>query len=405
MATLTEKLKAHAASDFYPFHMPGHKRSSLSLGEPALLDITEITDFDDLHHETGILFEAEQRAAALWGAKESFLLVNGSTCGTLSAMSAAAARGSSALVAKNCHKSVWHGCFLNDFSVTELPPEKTSFGIDGAVSVKTMEAAFLKNPDAKLVVLTSPTYEGIVSDIAEIAAVTHRHGAVLLVDEAHGAHFGLHRELPRSAVTLGADLVVQSLHKTLPSLTQTAVLHRCGDRVSSDALRRFLDIYETSSPSYILLASIDRCVNLLLEKRDALFPPYLSMLSDFYASVRDLKHFTVLTDEMLSQTEAFSRDPGKLVIKSGLPEVDGKTLHQTLHEVYHLELERFAKNYVIAMTSICDRPEGFRRLTEALHELDHDPSICAEFHEIEDTAVDNLSEYEIYRGYDAVREL
>lgn len=390
---LDEKLREYASLDYYPFHMPGHKRTSLALGEPSHIDITEIDGFDDLHHETGILLEAEERAAKLWGAKRSFLLVNGSTCGILAAMSVLAERGSTVLIAENCHKSVRHGRELNDFREVPLAPIKTRFGIDGQISPEAVEQAFFDHPEARAVVLTSPTYEGIVSDIEAIAGIAHRHGALLLVDEAHGAHFGMHADLPKSAVTCGADLVVQSLHKTLPSLAQTAVLHLCTDRVPERKLQRALDIFETSSPSYVLLASMDRCIRLLATEREALFSDYLARLSEWYGSNADLKRVKILTDADLTKNEAFARDKGKLVLRA--EHSSGRALMDTLRRVYHLELERAERDYAIAMTSICDTEDGFRRLTEALHELDRSDG------PLRANAADTLrdAEYEIYRGY------
>lgn len=404
MKSLDQKLKEYAFSDFYPFHMPGHKRSSLSLGEPALLDITEIEGFDDLHHETGVLLEAEQRAAALWGARRSFLLVNGSTCGILAGMSAAAEPGATALIAENCHKSVRHGAYLRNFQEILLPVEKAAFGIPGQVTAETVEQGFREHPESKMVVITSPTYEGILSDIRSIAEVVHRHGGVLLVDEAHGAHLGMHDFFPESAVKLGADIVVQSLHKTLPSLTQTAVLHLCSDRVREEGIVRFLDIFETSSPSYVLMASADRCVCLLTEKRDALFSDYAAALAEWYRCNRDFKNIKVLTEDSLAKREAFARDPGKLVLRTDIPDTDGKALMHCLRVIYHLELERAEGRVAIGMTSLCDSPEGFRRLTTALHELDEEPElIYRSLFEGEKRTpapeVENSSDYEIYRGY------
>ncbi len=394
--SLYEKLKKYAFSDDYPFHMPGHKRTDLMIGEPSRIDITEIPGFDDLHRPRGIILEAEKRAAALWGVKRSFFLVNGSTVGILSAISAAAEKGSRILVAENCHKSVRHACYLRDLEVFSLKPVKTRFGVPGQISPEELLRGFHAFPDAKTVVITSPTYEGILSDIRELSEIAHRHGATLIVDEAHGAHLAFSKELPESATALGADLVVESVHKTLPSLTQTALLHVVTDRIPEDGIARYLDIYETSSPSYVLLSSIDRCVSLLASEGDALFSTYIERLNGFYRSCRDLKSFSVLTEDALSKEEAFAKDPGKIIIRPDLIGVTGKRLSSCLQKVYRLVVERAEEDYVIAMTSISDTTEGFLRLKVALHELDRGQG---ELMETESSSVSSSSGYEIYRGF------
>ncbi len=393
--SLDQELKEYAAKDYYPFHMPGHKRTDLSLGEPSLIDITEIPGFDDLHHPTGLILEAEKQAAALWRAKRTFFLVNGSTVGILSAISAAIPRREKILIGENSHKSVKNACFLNEVQMETVAPIQTRFGIRGQITTDAVEQAFAQNPHIKGVVITSPTYEGIVSDIASIARVVHRHGAVLIVDEAHGAHFGLHQDLPASAVTEGADLVIQSLHKTLPSLTQTAVLHIASDRIPEEKVQQYLDIFETSSPSYVLMAGMSRCIRLLTEQREQLFSGYLKALTVWEQSNRDLKNISVLHASDLSSEEAFGKDPGKLVIRSDLKEIDGYALAACLRDVYHLETERTEGQFVIGMTSIYDREEGFRRLTAALREIDDNPGLCREY--ISGKPGDR---YDIYRGYD-----
>lgn len=394
--SLYEKLKEYAVSSDYPFHMPGHKRTDLGIGEPSRIDITEIPGFDDLHCAKGIILESEKRAAALWGVKRSFFLVNGSTVGILSAISAAAEKGSRILVAENCHKSVRHACFLRDLEVSCLKTVKTRFGVPGQISPEELLRGFHEFPDAKTVVITSPTYEGILSDIRELSDITHRHGAILIVDEAHGAHLAFSKELPEPATALGADLVVESIHKTLPSLTQTALLHIVTDRIPEDKIAQYLDIYETSSPSYVLLSSIDRCISILASEREAMFSSYIERLNEFYRSCRDLKSFSVLTEDALNKEEAFEKDPGKIIIRPDIVGVTGNRLSECLREVYHLVAERAEEDYVIAMTSISDTKEGFLRLKVALHELDRGQGGLMDR---ESSSASAPSEYEIYRGF------
>lgn len=227
---LLSRLEALCQSDTLPMHMPGHKRNLLAPYLRALgaqLDITEIDGFDNLHAPSGILRQAQARAARLWGAEESYFLVGGSSAGILAGLYAAANRGDEVLIARNAHKSVFHALELCGYRPHFfLPPRIPETGLFGSVTPAQAQAMLDSYPQAKLLLLTSPTYEGVISDIAGIARVCHQRGVILLVDEAHGAHLGLGGGFPGGAVQGGADLVVQSLHKTLPSLTQTAILHR-----------------------------------------------------------------------------------------------------------------------------------------------------------------------------------
>ena len=229
---LEQKLNELEQSDIYPFHMPGHKRAFLPFANPYAIDITEIEGFDNLHHATGILQEAQQKAADLYGAKKTYYLVNGSTCGLLAAISAAVPRGGKILVARNCHKAVYHAMYLRQLVPVYLYPEDTAYGIQGQVTPQMVRKQLEQTPDIRAVVITSPTYDGVVSDVQNIADIVHAYGIPLIVDEAHGAHFGFSPEFPENATRLGADAVIMSVHKTLPAFTQTALLHLCSDRIA-----------------------------------------------------------------------------------------------------------------------------------------------------------------------------
>ena len=201
MQYLDQKLKEYHNTDVYPFHMPGHKRRELEFENPYGIDITEIDGFDNLHHATGILKEAQKRARELYGAKRSYYLINGS----LTAVCAATRKRDKILVARNCHKAVYHATFLNELWVEYVYPDILENGIQGQITPEQVEKSFEQHPDISAVVITSPTYEGIVSDVASIAKVAHAHGVPLIVDEAHGAHFGLSAGVPKEAGKEGAS--------------------------------------------------------------------------------------------------------------------------------------------------------------------------------------------------------
>lgn len=371
MRYLDEELIRYSKSDAYPFHMPGHKRQNIAFPNPYTIDITEIDGFDNLHHAEEILSEAQQRAAALYGSSDCYYLVNGSTCGLLAAISAAAMKRDKVLVARNCHKSVYHALFLNELDVEFIYPQITDNDLQGQITVKQVEDALYEYPDAAAVVITSPTYEGIISDVEGIAKVCHARNVPLIVDEAHGAHLGFGAGFAENAVQLGADVVIMSLHKTLPSFTQTALLHLNGKRIKKERVQRYLGIYETSSPSYLFMAGMDACVRLLEEQGKQLFSDYRRRLDTFYQDVADLAYLHVMTRQDFSDQEAYDWDDSKIVILTGNHEnFAGERLHQLLLEQYHLQMEMVSGNYVLAMTSIMDTDEGFARLEAALHEID-----------------------------------
>ncbi len=323
---LLEKLERYGASDFYPLHMPGHKRRISLFGDPFAIDITEIDGFDDLHNAQGILLEAQRRAARLYGAEETYYLVNGSTCGILSAVSASVARGGRLLLARNSHRSCYHAAFLNDLRVTyvcppvaEISAAGAACGLCGSIRPEDVREALRRHPDIQAVLVTSPTYDGVVSDIGAIAEAAHAAGAVLIVDEAHGAHFGMHSYFPERALAHGADIVINSLHKTLPSLTQTALLHVQGERADREKLRSYLDIYQTSSPSYILMAGMDACVRLLEEQGEELFASFVTRLEQMRDELRrklrvlrlvDGSELSTIQENGQSQTPANSSRAG-----------------------------------------------------------------------------------------------
>ena len=358
---LDAKLERYRQKEIYPFHMPGHKRKEHALMDPYSMDITEIEGFDNLHEPEGILLEGKERLAELYGAKESFFLVNGSTCGLLAAISAATRRGDTILMARNCHKAVYHAVELSELKTEYLYPSITKEGIQGSIHPKDVEEALKRHPKIKAVILTSPTYDGVLSDIRTIAGMVHEKNIPLIVDEAHGAHLGFSESFPASAVSEGADVVIQSFHKTLPSLTQTALLHMNGKLVDRDSVRRYLHMLQSSSPSYILMASIDECIRLVDEEREKVFKPYVEMLCQLRKEIGKLKNLQLL--------ETMQYDASKIVI-SARGRMSGKELQEILLENDHLQMEMAAGSYVIAMTGPGDTQEGMNRLLNALRNLD-----------------------------------
>ena len=400
MINLLEKLRQYSESDAYPFHMPGHKRRPLpgDWGDFPCLDITEIEGFDDLNHPKAFFREAMEETAAFCGAKLSYFGVNGSTGCLLAAIYAATRRGDAVVAARNCHKAVWSGVRLRGLipyyvmpetgsgaarpvpektggkgkEATEakeaLPPFLCGRVLPGELEAALYEAERREKEEGRsgriaAVILTSPTYEGILSDIPHLAETAHRHGAVLIVDEAHGAHlmFGEKESRRSSAVFGGADFVVQSLHKTLPCLTQTALLHLCSDRVQEERAEEAMRMFQTSSPSYLLSASILAGLSFAKEHPEE-FAAAGKRLRTFREAARDLSCLCLL--------DLPGMDPYKLVLWDRSGRRSGYDLAMELRERYRLEPEMACASHVILMTSVRDTEEGFSRLQAALREMD-----------------------------------
>lgn len=364
-------LEKYGSSNNYPFHMPGHKRNQELMPFPKAgkCDITEIEGFDNLHKPQGIIKEAMDFTAKLCGAEHTYFLVNGSTVGNLAGILASTNKGDSVLLARNCHKSVYNAVFLNELKPLYIYPENVrdedgnDCGFCGEVLSEDIEASLKENPEIKMVVITSPTYEGIISDIKKISAIVHKYGKILMVDEAHGAHLGLWKGFSPSAVTQGADLVVQSPHKTLTAYTQSGVLHLNENRVDREKLEMYLSILQSSSPSYVLMAGLDRCYHLIEDSGEELFLSYNKRLDRFYIEAGKLKRLKVFCKD-----SGFDRS--KIIVFCRGTALSGKELGHILREKYSLEAEMCSSDYVLLMTGIGDRQEGFDRLITALGIID-----------------------------------
>lgn len=370
---LYDKLIEYGKNGKYPFHMPGHKRNDTMLSgmDPFDIDITEIADFDNLHHPQGIIKEAMDRAASYYGTDRTWFLINGSSCGILAAINSVTDIGDKIIIGRNCHKAVYNAMTIRNLKGEYFYPEYVSeLGINGGYNPEILEKLLRENKDTKAVVITSPTYDGIVSDIEKIAEITHKYGAVLIVDEAHGAHFRISDKLPTPAYKLGADLVIESVHKTLPSMTQTAVLHKCGNRVKEEEVEKSLGIYQSSSPSYVLMASIDRCIDVIENYGDNFMGKLLIALNNFRSNVNKLKSFYVPGKEIVGKLSVYDMDPTKLVICIKAQAWDGKWLSDILRKHYGFEMEMEAPEYVLGITGICDDLSQIQRLYESLKEID-----------------------------------
>lgn len=367
MGQLWDKLGDLSRSNMYPYHMPGHKRNAGCGMDTALFfdhDITEIDDFDNLHDARDIIMDCQNRANALYKAGETYFLVNGSTCGVLSAISAVTGDGDTILTARNCHKSLYHAAYLRNLKLEYLYPQRISgYDFCGAVKPEDIDAALKAGTSIKAVFITSPTYEGVYSDVRAIADIAHSYGAALIVDEAHGAHLGISDRISEGAIEGGADIVIHSLHKTLPSITQTALLHVNGTIVDRDRLKRFLRIYQTSSPSYLMMASIDDCITYMTANGNLWADSLMSYHDKIIDATRQLQHLEIPDDKIVN-------DPCKVVISCRNTSISGSQLYDLLRNRYALQPEMACETYVLMIITGMDTIEGIDRLIEAVEDID-----------------------------------
>ena len=392
---LINRLAAYARSDMYPFHMPGHKRRTGpedsfmnscvdSFTNPFAVDITEIEGFDNLHHPEGILKDSMKWAADVYGSDQTYYLINGSTGGILAAVCGSVSRGGRILVSRNCHKSVYHGICLNQLKTSYVyPQEIEGLGIQGGITAEDVDRMLNRYMDTQAVLIVCPTYDGIVSDIEAIARIVHRAGLPLIVDEAHGAHFRYDAMFPVSALDLGADVVIQSVHKTLPSLTQTALLHiKCnrpdgGCYADRERIDRYIHMVQSSSPSYVLMASIENSI-YQMEQTDT--APYGKQLHRLRRRLGQMRHLRLADTGLIGQAGIRDLDISKIVVSTrgtclypaedGLTGFTGAQLDDILRREYHLEMEMCGADYVTAITTVMDSGEGLERLGDALTRID-----------------------------------
>jgi arginine/lysine/ornithine decarboxylase len=353
--------------------MPGHKRNLENELSSHMFqwDITEIDGFDELHDPEGIIKESMEEVQDFYGTKKTWYLVNGSSSGNMAAAGGAFVRGDGILIGRNCHRSVYQGVELFGLVPYYVYPDydgKT--GICEGISPEQIEEKLRKHPDIKGVFLTSPTYEGVVSDIFAISKICHTYGVLLIVDEAHGAHFAYSEYFPKSAVEQGADIVIQSLHKTMAVPNQGALLHLCSDRVEEEKLSRYQSMFQTTSPSYVLLASMEYGIAHGRE-HTGLWRQYEDMLEEYRGKWEKLSHIYLLSQKNLDREKSYDYDRGKLVFILGEEcPFTGREIAGMLQKKYHLQMEMSEKRYFIAMTSYLDTLEGFLRLDQALQEID-----------------------------------
>ncbi|MBD8500654.1 aminotransferase class I/II-fold pyridoxal phosphate-dependent enzyme [Paenibacillus arenosi] len=386
---LVEALLRYEGQAHVSMHVPGHKdgaayvtaaeleddseRAELYRRYAALLrqDVTEVDGTDDLHQATGPIREAQELAAACFGAEATHFLVGGSTAGNVAALlTCCTKRGDIVLVQRNVHKSIINGLKLAGAQAVFLSPRHDrASGLLTAPSVDTVEAGLTQYPQAKAVFLCSPNYYGLGVDVQAVAEIVHRHGVPLLIDEAHGAHYGMHPDLPLSALQAGADLVVQSTHKMLLGMTMSAMLHVQGARINRERLQRKLAMVQSSSPSYPLMASLDMSRHWIQTKGQDAFTTGLAAVNTVRKQLCELESFDTINLSMNSSTSYESQDPFKLVIQDRTGQMTGYELLEQL-TVHGIVAEMADIKYVVLLFTLASSQADAEKIMAVLCALD-----------------------------------
>lgn len=353
-------------------HMPGHKGGkgfekwfSENLVQ---YDLTEIPGLDNFHNPEGVIKSSMEKCAKIFGARKSFYLVNGSTSGIHAMLISALNRGDKLLVQRDCHQSIINALILFGIQPVFISPGYNEhWHLKMPAGLQTWENAVLNNPDVKGAIITYPDYYGMCAPLSGIADLMHQKGKLLLVDEAHGAHFAISKKLPQSALEQGADLCVQSFHKTLPALTQAAVLHIGSNRILEDRVQRAVSMLTTTSPSYLIMASIEYTVNFAETSGNEKYERLISLLDGIKNELGKMKKLKILPDEI----QGIKRDPTRIVIETSGTGFSGYDLYAKLNEEYGIVAEMADESHVVFIVTTADDENDLTKLKNSLIELDH----------------------------------
>lgn len=379
--SIKDFLLDHSRKKTVSFHMPGHKGSDFykRFGQEDFLanimdcDITEITGADNLFQSESIIKRCQGLYADLYDVKRSYLLINGTSGGLIATIMATVPKGKKLIMARNSHKSVFNALNLADiqpvYAYPEILPE---FGISGQITPEEIDQLLRDNPDAEAVILPSPNYYGICSDIEAIAKVVHSYGKVLIVDQAHGAHLKLFNKygvkgFPLSAEEAGADITVNSIHKTLASYTQSALLNLNSDRVDPYVLEDKLQAIQSTSPSYLLMASLDINAEILAGQGQDLMEAWAEALDLFFAEAPNIRGLSYLDKDI----SAGQMDWTKINISFEKLGLSGADLEKLLI-ARNIFVELYSGNLVMCMTGIGNTREDVEKLLVALKEISGD---------------------------------
>ncbi len=352
------------------FHMPGHKgRSTLiNWGEYIpYIDTTEVEGMDNLLEPRGIIQESQEHAAKVFGSKATYYAVNGSTGSIYIALATITKPGDKVLIQRNCHKAVYNALILNRLQpIYVYPNYNENHNVLTGLYPEDIEEALTQNPDIKAVVMTYPNYYGVCSDVKAIADIVHKHNKILMVDEAHGPHMTFSDKLPMSALEAGADIVIHSTHKTLPSFTQTSMIHVGTDRIDLNKLRDRYQLYTTTSPSYLFTLSNEIAAAYMDgEGRDRL-DKSIDKVNEVIKRLQEIPRVDVFVGDSEDET-IFDKDNTKILIN--IDGIRGSTVKKKLRTEYNIRLEMADFYYALILTSLMNEDEDFEKVIAAIEDL------------------------------------
>jgi arginine decarboxylase len=377
---LFDAMVALAEAKKVSFHTPGHKsgkgistRFRKFVGSKIFtIDLTTLDEVDCLQKPVGVIKEAQDLAAEAHGADRSFFLINGTTVGNHAMILSTVRPGDEVLVARNIHKSILAGIILSGATPRFfLPRFDAELGIAVNVEADALEAALKAHPRARAVVVTSPNYYGIAADLPALVAAARAAERLLLVDEAHGPHLHFHPALPVSAVDAGADLTVQSTHKIVGGMTQASMLHVKGDRVDAARVAGVLQMLQSTSPSYILMASLDLARMQMATEGRKLLGKAIELAETARARINRLPGLRCLTAEQVATWGAFHLDVTKLTISVKELGLTGYAASGVLNTEFGIQVEMADLFNVLVIVSIGDRRDDLERLVTGLEALAH----------------------------------
>ncbi|MGJ5675078.1 MAG: aminotransferase class I/II-fold pyridoxal phosphate-dependent enzyme [Nostochopsis sp.] len=380
---LLDTLKACAERPHAPFYTPGHKQGvgisqkiANVFGQTVFRnDLPELTELDNLFAPTGVIQQAQELAAAAFGATQTWFLVNGSTCGIEAAILATCGTGDKIILPRNVHSSAIAGLILSGAIPIFVNPEYDPIlDIAHSITPSAVAAALAQHPDTKAVIMVYPTYYGVCGDVRAIAQITHQYNIPLLVDEAHGAHFVFHPQLPTPALRAGADLSVQSIHKTLSAMTQASMLHIQGKRIDGDRLNKALQLVQSTSPSYLLLASLDAARQQMALHGKELMSRTLQLAQEARTRITQIPRLSILQSPSLQA--GLGGSPGFITLDqtrltvtvSGLG-ITGFTAEEILDQQLGVTAEFASLQHLTFIISLGNTQEDIEQLVQALTQL------------------------------------
>lgn len=371
-----EALKEYKASRVVPFDVPGHKKGQGNreltefLGEKCMsVDVNSMKPLDNLCHPVSVIKEAEELAADAFGAKHAFFMVGGTTSAVQAMVMSACKRGDKIIMPRNVHRSAINALVVcGAIPVYVNPGVNEALGIPLGMSYLNVEQAILENPDAKAILVNNPTYYGVCSPLEQIVKLAHKHGMLVLVDEAHGTHFYFHEELPPSAMSVGADMAAVSMHKTGGSLTQSSFL-LIQNQVSPGYVRQMINLTQTTSGSYLLMSSLDISrKNLAISGRE-IFQRVMELAEYARGEINEMGGYYAFGKELIDGDACYDFDVTKLSIHTRDIGLAGIEVYDLLRDEYGIQIEFGDIGNVLAILSVGDKALAIERLIAALAEI------------------------------------